>query len=232
MAGKVDEMRMTRTIASFALALGLGACASTPFSETPSRNAPEGAALVASNLTIQSANWRLADVRVTVPGSLSVSEANRYYPIADIVWRGDPFGDRRAQIAKVIDDGMTNGLSHLRGDRPVYFDVTVSRFHSLTEKTRYSVGGVHNIKYQLSVVDAATGAVLHGPAKTEIALKAYGGDQAVIADRQGQTQKVRIESHLGNLMRKNFNGGLEVQIVTRDVAPQLQAKTAYTGEAG
>lgn len=29
---------------------------------------------------------------------LSVSESNSYYPNADVVWRGDPIGDRIQQI--------------------------------------------------------------------------------------------------------------------------------------
>ena len=102
----------------------------------------------------------------------------------------------------------------------------MKRFHSLTEKTRYSVGGVHNIVYTLTVVDAATGVALHGPIEMKVALKAFGGDQAVAAERRGETQKVRIQSHLASLMRQAFNGGQEMRVVAKAaVAPQ----GAYTG---
>lgn len=220
-------MKLTKIIAGLAVAFGLSACASsTPVSDTATRNTSDVAPIVAPELTASSVNWKLADVRVLVPGDLKVSEANRYYPVADIVWREDPFGDRRAQVAKIMDDGITRGLSHLNGDRPVYFDIKVSRFHSLTEKARYSVGGVHNIVYTLTVVDAATGIALHGPIEMESGLKAFGGDQAFAAERRGETQKVRIQSHLASVMRRAFNGGQELRVVAREaVVPQ----DVYTG---
>ena len=55
--------------------------------------------------------------------------------------------------------------------------------------------------------DAASGVALISPFDMEIDLEAYGGDQALAAMRAGQTQKVRIESHLAGLMRKTFPGG-------------------------
>lgn len=197
-------MKLMKLFAAMLLAGGLSACATV---ETPTRIAPDATApLTATDLSELSANWKLVDVMINVPENLRVSEANRYYPIADIVWRGDAFGDRKRQIATIMDDAMTAGLSHLNGEREVIFNVTVSRFHSLTEKARYSVGGVHNIIYTLTVLDANTGVPLHGPIETEIDLKAYGGEQAFEAERRGQTQKVRISNYLTNKMRANFPG--------------------------
>lgn len=223
-------MKLIKMIAALTVAAGLSACATLPTSEAPSRNAPEESGLVAANLTAQSANWKLADVRVLVPAELKVSEANRYYPTGDIVWREDAYGDRRAQVAKIVDDGITSGLTHLRGDRAVYFDIKLSRFHSLSEKARAVTGGVHNIIYTLTVVDAATGLALHGPIEMEVDLKAYGGDQAYAAVRQGLTQKVRIQSHLASLMRKNFNGGLEMKVVAAE--GPIEPRDVYTGVDG
>ena len=160
-------------------------------------------------MAAMSADWNVIDVRVDVPDTLRVSEANVYYPLADIVWREDPFGDRYAQVQKIMDDGLARGLTHLNGPRAVYFDITMSRFHSLTEKTRYSVGGVHNMIFTLTVIDAVTGARVHGPVKLELDLKAYGGAQAFAAERRGHTQKVRILSHLTNTMRRQFPGTLQ-----------------------
>ncbi len=213
-------MKLLRLFAALLVAGGLSACASVESVETPTRGAPDTTAPVtATDLSALSANWKLVDVQVNVPENLKVSEANRYYPIADIVWRGDAFGDRRKQIATLMDDAMTAGLSHLQGERPVIYNVTVSRFHSITEKTRYTVGGVHNIIYTLTVLDAATGQPLHGPIKTEISLKAYGGEQAFEAERRGQTQKVRITSHLINKMRAAFPGS--TYVVTRNETDHL-----------
>ena len=223
---------MIKMIAALAVAAGLSACAGAPVSNASdgpaTRNAPEETGLVAANLTAQSANWRLADVRVLVPAELKVSEANRYYPVGDIVWRGDAYGDRKQQVAKIMDDGITAGLTHLRGDQPVYFDIKLVRFHSLSEKARAVTGGVHNVVYTLTVVDAVTGLALHGPIEMKMDLKAYGGDQAYAAERQGLTQKVRIQSNLASIMRKNFNGGLEMRTVASEPAAP---RDVYTGAA-
>ncbi|EPX81295.1 DUF6778 family protein [Litoreibacter arenae] len=206
-------MKFTNLIGALALVAGLSACATVGGGS--SGNAADPVSAVPAELTALSAQWRLSDVRVNVSEDLSVSEANLYYPVADIVWREDPFGDRRAQVAKIVDDGMTAGLTHLKGPQRVFFDVNLHRFHSLSEKARYSIGGVHNIIYTLTVVDAATGAALHSPIKMEIDLKAYGGDEALAAERKGLTQKVRIQSHLASVMRQAFNGGQEMRVVAQ-----------------
>ena len=44
----------------------------------------------------------VARVEVRVPRSLKVSEANRYLPAGDIVWREDPPGDRHAQVQAIV----------------------------------------------------------------------------------------------------------------------------------
>ena len=60
--------------------------------------------------------WRLAEVRVSVPNSLTVSEAETLLPNADIVWREDPAGDRHAQVATIMKNAITQGAQGLRGD--------------------------------------------------------------------------------------------------------------------
>lgn len=213
-------MKLMKLFAALMLAGGLSACASV---DTATRAAPENAPVAVADPSAQSATWKLVDVQVNVPETLSVSEANRYYPVADIVWRGEVFGDRRKQIEKIMDDAMTAGLSHLDGERGVIYAVTMHRFHSLTEKARYSVGGVHNIIYTLTVVDAATLEPLYGPVKTEIDLKAFGGEQAFEAERRGQTQKVRISDYVTNKMRASFPGTRYV--VTRNNTDNLSVET-------
>lgn len=196
-------MKFLNLCGALLVAGGLSACGTV---DTASRAAQDPDTVTAVDLSALSAQWKLVDVRVTVPDTLTVSEANMYYPLTDIVWRGDPFGDRRVQISKLMDEGMTRGLAHLDGPRPVNFDIVLERFHSLTEKARYSFGGVHNIEYTLLVSDAQTGQPLHGPQFREVALKAFGGEQAFEAERRGQTQKVRIMDHLTFLMQSSFPG--------------------------
>ncbi|PWE33992.1 hypothetical protein DDZ14_02185 [Maritimibacter sp. 55A14] len=190
-------MGIWKNAIALGLAAALGACAST---DTVSRDTPAKAPVLNS----QSAMWRVQDVRVTVPKTLSVSEANLFYPLADIVWRGEPRGDRYAQVAAIIDAAVTDGTAHLRGSQPVFVDVEVERFHSVTEKTRYSVGGTHSIRFRMRVVDAVTGAVLNGPTLIKTELEAYGGKRAIEAEQSGETQKRRVTRHVAAVMQQKF----------------------------
>ncbi|MEM7471416.1 MAG: DUF6778 family protein [Pseudomonadota bacterium] len=195
-------MKMFKLVLTLASMAVLTACAGTDEVTRGSGLTPD--TLVQSEMRAASKNWSVADVRVTVPKTLRVSEANLYYPWTDIVWRGEPFGNRHAQVARILEFGLSRGLTHLDGPRAVFFDITLKRFHALTEKARVSVGGVHNIIFDLTVRDAVTGVTLQGPVEIELDLKAYGGARALAAMQRGHTQKVRIESHLTNTMRRQF----------------------------
>lgn len=142
--------------------------------------------------------WRLQDVRVTVPRSLVVSEAKTLLPDADIVWREDPLGDRYAQVARIMDDAVTQGAQGLRGSHPVFIDVTVTRFHALTfeAEQRGQSWGVHNIKFDARVVDARTGAVLLPSTPIRAELPALSGQQMRDARQKGITQKSMITAHV------------------------------------
>ena len=48
---------------------------------------------------------------VVIPRSLEVSEANLFYPSADIVWRGDTIGNRYEQVEALANEAMDWGLS-------------------------------------------------------------------------------------------------------------------------
>jgi hypothetical protein len=143
-------------------------------------------------------SWRVADVRVDVPRSLTVSEAKSLLPNADIVWREDPAGDRYAQVAKIMDDAVTRGASGLRGSRPVVIDVKVTRFHALTfeAEQRGQNWGVHNIQFVAQVSDARTGEVLVPATDIRAELPALSGDQMRAARQKGVTQKSMITNHV------------------------------------
>lgn len=143
-------------------------------------------------------SWRLAEVRVTVPRSLTVSEAKTLLPNADIVWREDPMGDRYDQVGKIVQNAVLRGAQGLRGGRPVIIDITVTRFHALTFEAELSNNnwGVHNIKFVAQVLDAATGEVLLAPTNIRSELPAYSGEQMRAARRKGITQKSMITNHV------------------------------------
>lgn len=149
-------------------------------------------------------SMRVTAIGVNVPLSLQVSEQNSYYPGADIVWRGEPIGDRHAQVKAIFEEAAKRGVAAAEGVEPAVVDIQVSRFHALTEKARYTVGGVHAITFSWQARDAATGDVIFGPKLVRADLEAFGGDEAIAADARGETQKVRITAHLAEVMRQEL----------------------------
>ena len=143
-------------------------------------------------------------ISIDVPRSLEVSEANRYLPAGDIVWREDPAGDRYAQVEAIFDAGFKKGTQSLNGGTPVSLYVQVMRFHALTEKARYSTGGVHSIKFGLAVRDLNSGRIIGEPRIIEADLKAFGGNAALAAEAEGRTQKTRITDHLATVIQEEL----------------------------
>lgn len=143
-------------------------------------------------------SWRLAEVRVSVPKSLTVSEAKSLLPSADIVWREDPLGDRHAQVGRIIQNAVLRGAQGLRGTRPVIIDITVTRFHALTYEAEQSSSdwGVHNVDFVAQVVDARTGEVLLAATKIRAETPAWSGARMKAARAKGVTQKSMISNHV------------------------------------
>lgn len=54
-----------------------------------------------------------------VPHVLSVSNNNMFARQAGSVWHGEPVGDRRVQVAAVLDEGLT-GATRTSGRTPGY----------------------------------------------------------------------------------------------------------------
>ena len=184
-----------RLAAALALGLGLSACASV---DTASRNAPLDSPMmqpVPVSLDIQ-------DIRVSVPDTLRVSEANSYYPGGDIVWREDPPGDRHAQVRAIFEAALQDGVAQMpRGAVPAVLDVTVTRFHALSEKARYTIGGVHAVQFEFVLRNPDTGEAYGAPKFVKADFKAFGGQKAINAEREGITQKLRISEQLSNVIR-------------------------------
>lgn len=166
----------------------LGACTGGPFvgHSDPRPDMAREYTLVGLNFSAQ-------------PG-LRVSEENGYYPQAEVVWRGDPPGDRIAQVAALFQQAARRNFDTKAAGRRVVVDVVLERFHGLTERTQYSVGGVYNIIFSFAVRDAASGVVIE-PARRIVAnLDGPGGNAAVALEQRGQTQKVRVTDFLANVI--------------------------------
>ncbi len=159
-----------------------------------------------------SRGWTVARVEVAVPPELSVSDSNLIAPRADIVWHGDPAGDRRAQVAAVIRDGVLQGTSDLAGPRPVAIGVTLSRFHAVTPRAVSAApSAVHDIVYTMQVFDAETATPLTPATRIMADLEALTGSAAVVAAQEGRTQKARIRSHIAQVTRAWLGIGPDVR---------------------
>ncbi len=211
-------MKLMKLITLLGLGAMVSACANI---ETTTRNAPfettpavtsasvdmigfaaTGPAVAAPQSAVPA--FHITQINVDVPKSLKVSEANRYYPSGDIVWREDPMGDRHAQVKAIFQTALQRGADTMTDGMPVILDVKVSRFHALTEKARYTVGGVHSIAFTMQLRDATTGALIGEPHQVKADLKAFGGQTAIEAVARGETQKVRITAHLANVLRQEM----------------------------
>lgn len=145
---------------------------------------------------------RGAEVRVS--RALSVSEENQIYPWADIVWRGDPPGDRYDQIATIFQEATSDLSSQMQAGPPVILEIEVRGFHALTEKARYSYGGNYSISFDLALRDAASGAELRPAERINIVKPAAWGQQAADNEARGLTQKVVVTRLIAEAIERHL----------------------------
>lgn len=149
-------------------------------------------------------DYRLVDFGFATLPDLAVSEANTYYPQADVVWRGDPMGDRIAQIEALFTEAarrnLDGGADVKNTGTPVAMDVTLVRFHGLTRRTQFSTGGVYNIVFDVVIRDAGTGAVIEPSRRVVANLDAWGGNTNAQLEEQGVTQKIRVTDFLTTVL--------------------------------
>lgn len=147
-------------------------------------------------------NWHVHDVQVIIPDSLTTSEENVFRPDVDIIWYGDPVGDRKKQVAVILYDALVDAAEVLFPEnhhRPVVIRATLIHFHSLTPVARTYSGGVHKVSFSIVVVDQNTGEVLAGPTVIEADEFAYGGLLAAWASDKGVTMKDRISERIAEV---------------------------------
>ncbi len=181
-----------------AAALALSACASPG---AVSRNAPFDQAPI---MDFSTQDWGVVQLVIDVPRDLSVSEANGLKPRADIVWREDPAGDRHAQVEAIFQEALAPVLTPETGSIPVIVRIEVTKFHAVTERARYTIGGEHEIEFMLTVFDAESGMSISGPRPVDLTFRAHGGQAAIDAEAQGITQRVRITERLVNWAASEF----------------------------
>lgn len=199
-------MRPTRLLLALPAALALSACAgSDPAGRAASVAATPNTGSASASAVVLHARYAVQGVNVVVPKSLKVSEANMFYPVADIVWRGEPRGDRYAQVQSMVTEAASRATGTMSEGRPVNVTIEITRFHCLTEKTRYTVGGTHALHFRLTVTDAATGMVLEGPRDVVADVKASGGAAAIAEEQAGRTQRVVVVDRLTDVIRRELS---------------------------
>lgn len=198
-------MTLTRMVSLTALMLTVAGCASY---EAPTRAASLDVAGLTPAATLAQRSYSLQDMQIIVPQDLRVSEGAGYYPNADVVWRGDPIGDRGQQITAMFQTAGDRVSAGLNGDVPVLVVVTLQRFHGLTERTRYSVGGTYSIEFNLEIRNAQTGAVIEAAHFVKADLPGPGGLAAVALEQAGQTEKVRVTDHLTFALQRELTGAI------------------------
>jgi hypothetical protein len=196
-------MQYRRTMAAVSALVLLAACGATDrvAREQPLAGADLVARPVAATAPGEQARmprWSIRSVRVEVPQSLTVSEANVFYPVADIVWRGEPRGDRHAQVKAILEEAVARAGEAMTGPA-ADVEIEVLRFHGVTEKTRYTVGGIYAVHFVLTVRDAATGAILDGPRTVRADIRASGGQRAIEEESRGLTQRVVLVHNLAHV---------------------------------
>ena len=152
------------------------------------------------------ANWQVGVVEVVIPEDMNVwTDPDVRYPAkSNLVWWGDPPGDRKEQVRTLMADAVRAGaLEVLSGTRAVNLRVDILEFHAMTPKARASElpFGVHEIKFDVTVIDAATGQVIAVEEGVNSDLQAFSGTSAIQAEQVGQGQKIRIQARVAQVIR-------------------------------
>jgi len=141
-------------------------------------------------------NWKVVDVQATVPRNLTTTDRNGQMPNVDLIWTEEGAGDTYAQIEAIMEETLLQSATHfqssVKGSRPVILRTEQTQFHSLTQRARSNIGGIHNVDFILTVLDANTGEILAGPATIEADVKAFGGADAEASIARGETMRSRI----------------------------------------
>ncbi len=190
---------MTLIKKSFFVVLGsfVAAC---DMPETATRNVPLSTSPLEIAETTAAPAYSFQSMSFSAPSDIVVSEGNGFYPNADVVWRGDPIGDRIAQIASIFETSFERAGGSLNGETPINVQVELVRFHGVTERTRFSVGGNYDMHFFMTVLHAETGEVLQERRFLQFDLGAPGGAAALLLEQSGQTEKVRVTDFLSQTL--------------------------------
>lgn len=145
-------------------------------------------------------SYRVVEVKVEVPASLTTSEDNGIKPRSDILWHEDPLGDRHGQVDAIMTAALEEGVRGLSGERAVVLEATMTRFHALTKRTRYSIGGEHEVWMYIAIRDAKTGELLE-PARLVGFDESISPEEALANEARGINQRIEITGLVKDMIR-------------------------------
>ena len=153
--------------------------------------------------------WNVTQIEVIVPERLTVSEENKFAPNADIVWHGDVRGDRKAQVAAILEAAGKLGTKDLKSGQNVHLVLQLEEFHGMTpiglRKLKYS--GVYNIAMVASVHVGTTNEPIIEPTPIYADLEAFTGARFAQAEAEGNSQKKRVTNHIAAVLAGWMNAG-------------------------
>lgn len=151
--------------------------------------------------------YNLQQLVFTAPETLLVSESDGFFPNADVVWRGDPAGDRLQQIAALFGEAANRTKLFINSDIPIIADIELVRFHGITQRLRRGLGGSYAISFYLTVRDARNGAVIEQRRLIQTKLRAPGGAEARELEAAGRTERVQVIAFLVEVLRAELTSG-------------------------
>lgn len=148
--------------------------------------------------------YRVSRIDIAVPRELRVSESEKsLMPDADIVWKGDPPGDRYAQIEAILRDGAERGVQALHGSTPAVLRITLRRFHALNNAARYFApdgAGVYTIRFDAGLFLARSGTPILPMQRIDADFPARTSTGAQEEDEQGISQRSLIEEQIARTL--------------------------------
>ena len=155
----------------------------------------------ATSTTVKPGMYRIAQVNVNVPKSLTVTEDSvSLKPRADILWQEEPQGDRHKQVDDIMTEALAKGVATANGPRAVVLDVTMTQFHATNAAARRFVGGDQEIGFNYVLRDARTGENLMQPVAIRTAFKSLSGQRARAAEAAGINQEYRIRAYVAKFI--------------------------------
>lgn len=163
-------------------------------------------------------HYVIKDVQVTVPQMLQVSEI-KDDRVADIVWQGEPMGNRHRQVSAMLSDAMQLVAAEMTDGPDVIVRIDVTRFYAGGEvprsvgKPRPKGGSTSSVYFTLSVIDEVTGEVLESPRAIVADISAGRAARAVGRTPRGGPARDDVIAALAQVLRRELSVEVDAEMI-------------------